>query len=90
MRPVIATTIAAALSLLVYAQIDDQRWNEIRQKHQRAEKITEEERDYYESRVERKNQAESAVRQANFKDFRVSVGTVLRLVAARRASCVPR
>jgi hypothetical protein len=58
--------IAASLVIFAQAQIDDQRWNEIRQKHARGEKITEEERDYYESKVERKNQTESAARQIDW------------------------
>src|SRR5262249_48243925 len=57
-----ATFIAVMLALALpsAAQIDDQRWKSIREKHNRGEKITEEERDYYESKVERKNQTESA------------------------------
>jgi hypothetical protein len=67
MRALTATfAVTISLLALAYAQIDDQRWNEIRQKHMRGEKITEEERDYYESRVERKNQAESAAKQAEW------------------------
>jgi hypothetical protein len=39
-------------------------FNEIKAKHDRGEKITEDERDYVESRIERRNQEESAKRQA--------------------------
>src|SRR5262249_52957510 len=35
-------------------------------KHKRGEKITEEERDYYESKIERRNQEESAKKQADW------------------------
>jgi hypothetical protein len=68
MSSAIGTFVTIGLLLLApaHAQIDDQRWNEIRQKHQRGEKITEEERDYFESKVERKNQTESAARQADW------------------------
>src|SRR4051794_31164714 len=70
MKTAFACLIALALPLFVASQqqqqIDDQRWNEIRMKHQRGEKITEEERDYYESLVERTNQAQSAVRQVDW------------------------
>jgi hypothetical protein len=52
------------MALLLAGQVNDQRLNEIRAKHQRGEKITEEERDYYESIIERRNQEESAKRNA--------------------------
>lgn len=45
---------------------DDARWNAIVAKHKAGEKITEEERDYYESKLEHKNQAESAQRNADW------------------------
>jgi hypothetical protein len=54
--------VAAVLA----AQTEDQRFNEIRAKHDRGEKITEDERDYVESKVERRNQEESAKRQADY------------------------
>ena len=47
-------------------QIQDRRFNEIRAKRQRGEKITEEERDYSETLVERQNQENSAQRNADF------------------------
>src|ERR1700722_456357 len=57
-----ACLLALLVSLAALAQIDDARWKEIRAKQLRGEKITEEERDYAESMVERKNQTESAKR----------------------------
>ncbi len=54
------------LAAVLTAQIDDPRFNEIRAKHDRGEKITEEERDYVESKIERRNQEESAKRQADY------------------------
>ncbi|MCX7016879.1 MAG: hypothetical protein NTW86_30695 [Candidatus Sumerlaeota bacterium] len=45
---------------------DDPRFNEIKAKRQRGEKITEEERDYAESMIERRNQEESAKRNADY------------------------
>jgi hypothetical protein len=62
----ITLTIPVFLAQQSQPQMDDQRANQIRAKHARGEKITEEERDYYESRIERKNQAESAARQAEW------------------------
>jgi hypothetical protein len=53
-------------ALLLAGQIDDQRFNEIKAKHDRGEKITEDERDYIESKIERRNQEESANRQADY------------------------
>ncbi len=64
-----AWILAALLPLSLGAQqmqIDDARWQEIVAKHRRGEKITEEERDYYESRIERRNQQESAKRNADW------------------------
>jgi hypothetical protein len=54
--------LAFVVSLTAFAQIDDARWKEIRAKQLRGDKVTEEERDYAESMVERKNQTESAQR----------------------------
>jgi hypothetical protein len=54
--------VALIAALTALAQIDDARWKEIKAKHDRSEMVTEEERDYYESMVKRKNQTESAKR----------------------------
>lgn len=57
--------LATIFPLLLTAQvmqIDAARWQEIVARHKRGEKISEEERDYYESKIERANQAESAKR----------------------------
>jgi len=48
------------------APVNDPRDAEIRAKHQRGEKITEEERDYHESLIEHANQEQSAKRQADW------------------------
>lgn len=58
--------IALLLSLVLPAQINDPKFNEIRSKRTRGEKITEEERDYGESLIERRNQEESAKRNAEW------------------------
>src|SRR5579862_3378857 len=61
--------VATLLPLLLAAQqvqIDDARWQEIVAKHKRGDQITEEERDYYETKIERRNQAESAKRNAEW------------------------
>jgi hypothetical protein len=55
-----------AIAQSVVGQIADQRFNEIRAKRARSEKITEEERDYAESIIERRNQEESAKRSADY------------------------
>jgi hypothetical protein len=53
-------------ALVQPGQAEDQMFNEIKAKHDRGEKITEDERDYVESRIERRNQEESAKRQADY------------------------
>jgi hypothetical protein len=53
-------------ALVLPGQAEDQMFNEIKAKHDRGEKITEDERDYVESRIERRNQEESAKRQADY------------------------
>jgi hypothetical protein len=61
--------VAALVPLLLAAQqppIDDPHWQEIVAKHKRGEKITEAERDYYESKIEHRNQEESARRNADW------------------------
>ena len=45
---------------------DDARWNEIVAKHKRGEKISEEERDYYESKIEHRNQENAAKANAEW------------------------
>jgi hypothetical protein len=65
------TCVAGVLFLLAPAwaqppQIDDKRFQEIRAKRQRGEKITEEERDYGETKIERQNQEQSAQRNAEW------------------------
>ena len=65
MKPTLLCAIVTALPLAGFAQpphIDDARFNEIRGKVQHHQKITEEERDYAESKVERNNQEQSAKR----------------------------
>src|ERR1700682_3190593 len=59
-------TVAALFVAVLAAQPEDPRFNEIRAKHDRGEKITEDERDYVESKIERRNQEESAKRQADY------------------------
>src|SRR5438132_10759639 len=69
MKPAIFRAIVAAWALAAAAQppqIDDARFKEIRAKVQRHEKITEEERDYAESKIERQNQEQSAKRNADW------------------------
>ena len=61
--PVLAICLVAAV---LAGQTEDQRFNEIRAKHDQGEKITEDERDYVESKIERRNQEESAKRQADY------------------------
>ena len=61
-----ALTVALVFPLALAAQTEDQRFNEIRARHTRGEKITEDERDYVESRIERRNQEESAKRNAEY------------------------
>jgi hypothetical protein len=58
--------LVCILAAVLAAQVDDQRFKDIRAKHARGEKITEEERDYVESKIERRNQEESAKRQADY------------------------
>jgi hypothetical protein len=60
------TVTVLFLAAVLAGQTEDQRFNEIRAKHDRGEKITEDERDYVESKVERRNQEESAKRQADY------------------------
>ena len=62
------STILLILPLVLAAQppAADPRDQEIVAKHKRGEKISEEERDYHESRIERHNQAESAKRFADW------------------------
>src|SRR5581483_1034790 len=62
----IVLTVPLALFVAAQAPIDDQRFQEIQAKHKRGEKITEEERDYAESKIERANQEQSAKRQADW------------------------
>ena len=64
--PTILRHFIFMLAGVLAAQIDDPRFSEIRAKHDRGEKITEEERDYVESKIERRNQEESARRQAGY------------------------
>src|SRR5580698_1777613 len=45
---------------------DDARWNQIVAKHKSGEKITEDERDYYESKIEHFNQENSAKSNAEW------------------------
>jgi hypothetical protein len=65
--------LVAAAALAVFAQnqapqpgANDPRFQEIRAKHQRGETITEQERDYVETVVERTNQTNTAIRMAAY------------------------
>lgn len=79
LAPMIARPIRARPGLLLlvafwhlqaqnppYSFPDDARWNEIVAKHKRGQKITEEERDYYESKFEHFNQENSAKSRAEW------------------------
>ena len=67
-RAILGAIVAAwpLVSLAQPPQIDDARFKEIRAKVQRHEKISEEERDYAESKIERQNQEQSAKRNAEW------------------------
>ena len=56
--------MALLVPLAVTGQTQDQREADIRAKHARGEKVTEEERDYVETLTERRNQTESAKKNA--------------------------
>jgi hypothetical protein len=63
----VATSLPPALSAQKQgADLQNRRFNAIRAKRQSGEKITEEERDYAESIIERRNQEESAKRNADY------------------------
>ncbi len=68
--PMLSSLPILVLALTVSAQVvdpkDDPRARDIRAKHSRGEKVTEEERDYFETLTERHNQAESAKRFADW------------------------
>jgi hypothetical protein len=52
--------VALLVPLILVGQAEDSKWSEIKARHDNGEKITEEERDYLESKIERRNQEASA------------------------------
>ena len=59
-------TCGLALTAILFGQTDDPKFNEIRAKRARGEKLTQAERDYAESRMERQNQQQAAMRNAEY------------------------
>src|SRR5437868_3018016 len=58
--------VALLAPLLLFAQSEDARFDALRAKHQRGEKLTFEEEDYVQSTTERRNQTQSAARQVDW------------------------
>ena len=58
--------LSLALGTQGASQPTDPRMAEIQAKHRRGEKVTEEERDYVETKIERQNQEQSALRNADW------------------------